>query len=301
MAGELGAVGEGLFEIGLDKGDTGPLRRGYGGDVANVCVMAARAGIGARLAARVGADALGRALLAFWGAEGVDVGHVQIEAGAPTGIYVNERTPGNAHRFDYHRRGSAGSLLAPKDIAPAFVSGLAVLHTSGISLAVVGAATAAAAERARAAGALISFAVNHRPNLDGDPESVLAAARGADVVFISAEEAELLLETSAIEEVREALGHDPSELVITLGANGAAIAAGSEVLTIRAPAVDAVDAAGAGDALAGAYLAARIRGLDPEPALRRGVAAAALSCRAFGCALSYPAGAEIEALAERLA
>lgn len=301
MAGELGAVGEGLFEIGLDKGDTGPLRRGYGGDVANVCVMAARAGIGARLAARVGADALGRALLGFWGAEGVDVGHVQIEAGAPTGIYVNERTPGNAHRFDYHRRGSAGSLLAPEDIAPAFISGLAVLHTSGISLAVVGAATAAAAERARAAGALISFAVNHRPNLDGDPEAVLAAARGADVVFISAEEAELLLETSAIEEVREALGHDPSELVITLGANGAAIAAGSEVLTIRAPAVDAVDAAGAGDALAGAYLAARIRGLDPEPALRRGVAAAALSCRAFGCALSYPAGAEIEALAERLA
>jgi 2-dehydro-3-deoxygluconokinase len=301
VAGELGAVCEGLFEIGLDKGDTGPLRRGYGGDVANVCVMAARAGIGARLAARVGADALGRALLAFWGAEGVDVGHVQIEAGAPTGIYVNERTPGNAHRFDYHRRGSAGSLLAPEDITPAFISGLAVLHTSGISLAVVGAATAAAAERARAAGALISFAVNHRPNLDGDPEAVLAAARGADVVFISAEEAELLLETSAIEEVRAALGHDPSELVVTLGANGAAIAAGSEVLTIRAPAVDAVDAAGAGDALAGAYLAARIRGLDPEPALRRGVAAAALSCRAFGCALSYPAGAEIEALAERLA
>ena len=83
MAGELGAVGEGLFEIGLDKGDTGPLRRGYGGDVANVCVMAARAGIGARLAARVGADALGRALLAFWGAEGVDVGHVRIEADRP--------------------------------------------------------------------------------------------------------------------------------------------------------------------------------------------------------------------------
>jgi 2-dehydro-3-deoxygluconokinase len=301
VAGELGAVGEGLFEIGLDKGDTGPLRRGYGGDVANVCVMAARAGIGARLAARLGADALGRALLAFWGAEGIDVGHVQIEVGAPTGIYVNERTPGNAHRFDYHRRGSAGSLLAPEDIAPAFISGLAVLHTSGISLAVVGAATAAAAERARAAGALISFAVNHRPNLDGDPEAVLAAARGADVVFISVEEAELLLETSAIEEVRGALGPGPSELVVTAGANGAAVAAGGEVLTIRAPAVDAVDAAGAGDALSGAYLAARIRGLDPESALRRGVAAAALSCRAFGCALSYPTGAEIEALAERLA
>lgn len=66
MAGELGAVGEGLFAMGLDKGDTGPLCRGYGGDVANLCVMA-QAGIGAQLAARVAADALGRALLAFLG------------------------------------------------------------------------------------------------------------------------------------------------------------------------------------------------------------------------------------------
>jgi 2-dehydro-3-deoxygluconokinase len=60
VAAVLGAVGEGLFEIGVDEGNEGPLRRGYGGDVANVCVMAARAGIGARLATRVGDDALGR-------------------------------------------------------------------------------------------------------------------------------------------------------------------------------------------------------------------------------------------------
>jgi 2-dehydro-3-deoxygluconokinase len=256
VAGGLGAVGEGLFEIGLDEGDEGPLRRGYGGDVANVCVMAARAGIDARLAARVGDDALGRALLAFWQAEGVDVGHVRTDSDAPTGIYVNKRTPCAAHRFDYHRRGSAGSRLAPEDIAPAFLDGLDVLHASGISLAVAGAATAAAVERARSAGASISFAVNHRPALRGDPEVVLAAARAADVVFVSTEEAKLLLETSDAEEVLEAL--------------------------------------------AGAYLVARIGGLEPRAALARGVAAAALSCRAFGCALSYPPAAEVETLAKTL-
>ena len=72
-------------------------------------------------------------------------------------------------------------------------------------------------------------------------------------------------------------------------------------MTVPAPSVEAVDAAGAGDALAGAYLAARLRGLDPAEALRRGVAAAALSCRGFGCALSYPPAAEVEAVAAELA
>jgi 2-dehydro-3-deoxygluconokinase len=129
---------------------------------------------------------------------------------------------------------------------------------------------------------------------------VLAAARAADVVFVSTEEAELLLETSDAEEVREALGSGPGEAVLTAGADGAAVAARGEVVTVRAPRVDAVDAAGAGDALAGAYLVARMGGLEPRAALARGVAAAALSCRAFGCALSYPPAAEVETLAKTL-
>ena len=300
MAGKLGAVGEGLFEIGLDQGSEGPLRRGYGGDVANVCVMAARAGMRTRLATRVGDDALGRALVAFWSSEGVDVAQVRVNPDAPTGIYVNERSAGGSHRFDYHRRGSAGSRLAPEDAGCALVDGLAVLHASGISLAVCGAATAAALEGARAAGASISFAVNHRPALGGDPEQVLAAARAADVVFVSDEEAELLLGTADAQGVRDALGATPREVVVTAGANGAAVATGGEVHDVPAPAVEAVDAAGAGDALAGAYLAARSRGDEPEVALRRGVAAAALSCRAFGCARSYPSAREVDALVAAL-
>jgi 2-dehydro-3-deoxygluconokinase len=89
--------------------------------------------------------------------------------------------------------------------------------------------------------------------------------------------------------------------VLTAGPNGATVAAGAHVLTVRPPAVEAVDAAGAGDALAGAYLAARIRGAESATAMRHGVAAAALSCRAFGCALSYPCAAEVEAVAASLA
>jgi 2-dehydro-3-deoxygluconokinase len=63
----------------------------------------------------------------------------------------------------------------------------------------------------------------------------------------------------------------------------------------RAFAVDVVDSAGAGDALAGAYLASRLAGAPPEVALDVGAVAAGLSCRARGCARSYPDRPELEA------
>jgi 2-dehydro-3-deoxygluconokinase len=295
VRGALGAVGEGLFEIGLDEGEGAPLRRGYGGDVANVCVMAARTGATARLAGRVGDDALGRALLTFWQNEGVETGHVHVDPEAPTGIYVNERTRNGTHRFDYHRRGSAGSRLAPEDLPDAFFDGLGVLHTSGISLAVAPAAAEAGVARARATGAAVSFAVNHRAALGGDPETVLAAALAADVVFVSTEEAASLLGTASPDQIPAALGNPTGEVVVTAGDDGAVVALAGEATAVPAPRVEAVDAAGAGDALAGAYLAARLNGLDPTAALCRGVVASALSCRSFGCALSYPDAGEVEA------
>jgi 2-dehydro-3-deoxygluconokinase len=301
VRGALGAVGEGLFEIGVDEGGDGPLRRGYGGDVANVCVMAARAGTIARLGARVGDDAVGRALLMFWRKAGIDVDHIRIADDAPTGIYVNERMHDGSHRFDYHRRGSAGSGLTADDLADSFFDGLGVLHTSGISVAVVPGTAEACVERARRFGAAISFAVNHRPTLGGDPDALLAAARSADVVFVSVDEAQALLGTFSPDDVPAALGSSASEVVVTAGADGALLSHDGAATAVAAPAVEAIDAAGAGDALAGAYLAARLQDLTPAEALRRGVAAAALSCRSFGCALSYPSAAEVEAAAAKLA
>ena len=68
----IGTIGEGLYELGVDEGNLdGPPRQGFGGDVANTAVMAAKLGK-ARLCARVGDDALGRLLLDFWRASGVD-------------------------------------------------------------------------------------------------------------------------------------------------------------------------------------------------------------------------------------
>jgi 2-dehydro-3-deoxygluconokinase len=297
----IGALGEGLFELGLDADSPdAPPRRGYGGDAANTAVMAARLGVGARLAGRVGADALGRELLAFWRSAGVDTRWVVVDDGAPTGIYVNERLADGGCRFHYHRRASAGSRLAPADVSDDFLAGLGFLHSTGVTLAISENAAEAARDgrrRARELGIAVSFAVNHRAALAPDVSALTAEARAADVAFVSFEEAEPVFGAERPDDVPRAVGRGPHEVVVTTGAGGALVATDGPIHRADAPSIDIVDATGAGDALAGAYLASRLQGLAPERALARAVVAASLSCRAFGCALSYPDAASVDASA----
>ena len=49
----------------------------------------------------------------FWRSRGVDADGVRPDAGAPTGLYVNETVGDGGHRFVYWRTGSAGSRFAP--------------------------------------------------------------------------------------------------------------------------------------------------------------------------------------------
>jgi 2-dehydro-3-deoxygluconokinase len=291
----IGTIGEGLYELGVDEGDVhAPPRGGYGGDAANTAVMAARYDE-ARLCGRVGDDALGLLLLEFWRSNGVDTRAVTVDA-APTGIYVNERLAAGGCRFHYHRRGSAGSRLGAGDVSDAFLDGLEALHFTGITLAISTSAAAAArlaARRAREQGALVSFAFNHRPALNGDSREVVACARTADVVFVSAEEAQAVLATADPEGIARALGAGPSEIILTLGGAGAVAIVDDLQVRVEAPPVEIVDTSGAGDALAAVYLAERIAGAPVEQALTQAVTAASLSCRSFGAALSYPDAAEL--------
>src|SRR3954469_3262776 len=97
----LGCAGAGLVELTVDP-ERADARLAFGGDVANVAVMAARAGARARLSGRVGADGPGEALLRFWRGEAIDVAHVTVDDAAATGLYLNEPSP-DGHRFVYWR------------------------------------------------------------------------------------------------------------------------------------------------------------------------------------------------------
>ena len=298
----LGAVGEGLVELSL-SGDRSDVELGFGGDAANVCVMAARHGATTRLAGRVGDDGLGTRLLDFWRAEGVDVSGVRRDGDANTGLYLNEVSGNAAHRFAYWRSGSAGSRLAPADLSADFFDGLGILVVTGVTLAISESSALAAARAvtlAREAGAKIACVLNHRPALGGNVLEVAHLARASDVVFGSTEDAAAIYGVTEVADLAAALGGGPDELVLTDGSRPAVVRTRDGTTWQPVPRVAVRDAAGAGDALAGAYLAARLRNVAPDASLLWGVAAATLSVGGRGCAASYPSMKATESLVSRL-
>ena len=249
-----------------------------GGAESNVAAHVA--GLGHRSAwfSRLGDDPLGRRVARQLAARGVDVSSVVFDPDHPTGVYFKD--PG--HGVRYYRAGSAASTLSTADLDTLDLSGVRVVHVSGITAAI--SATAAAfldgvIERARAAGVLVSFDVNHRPALWDAGEAahrLEALARRADLVFVGRDEAETLWTTTDAAAVRARFG-GVAELVVKDGDVGATAFAQGETVFEPALRVEVVEAIGAGDAFAGGYLAALLDGAPLAERLRAGHARAALT------------------------
>ncbi len=141
--------------------------------------------------------------------------------------------------------------------------------------------------------------LNHRPALGCEVDALAAIARSADVVIGSREDAGAVFGEDDPQRLRRA-GIDVPELVLTAGGEPVEAVVEDSLLAQPVPATDVVNAAGAGDAFAGAYLARRLAGRRPSEALAWGVAASASSVTRRGCAISYPSLSEVDALASRL-
>ncbi len=297
----IATLGEGLLEVGIEGGTgDGVLGRGFGGDAANVAVMVARMGARSRLITRVGDDAVGRLLVDYWRDQGVDVASVAVDPSSPTGIYTNATDGAGAHSFGYYRSGSAATGLAASDVEAGLSGPVQMLHTTGITLAISPAADEAvrlAIANARARDIAVSFDFNFRRQLRPDPARILETARRADVVFLADDEAEALIGSSVPEDVLLALGSVPGEVLVTQGAREGALYTAGRSYRLSPPKVEVVNAAGAGDAFAGAYLAARLASVEPAEALAMAVAAASLSCTRSGCARGYPSADAVRRLA----
>jgi 2-dehydro-3-deoxygluconokinase len=281
-APELLAVGETMAMVAPLTGgrlvDAVAFRVDAGGAESNVAVHVAALGHRAAWFSRLGDDALGDRILGQLAAHGVDVSRVERDAAHPTGLYVKD--PGNGVR--YYRAGSAASQLAAPDADEVELDGVRILHVSGITAAI--SATASAfldrlIARAREAGVTVSFDVNHRPALW---DAATAADRSrelaerADIVFVGRDEAELLWGTTTASEVRDLLP-TVRELIVKDGDVGATLFDGSGELFVPSLAVEVLEAVGAGDAFAGAYLASRLDGAEPVDRLRAGHERAALA------------------------
>jgi ribokinase len=282
----------------------GDLARYQGGKGGNQATAAARLGARVAFVGAVGDDEMGRQACSALASEGIDVAGLAVSSRAtgvalivvdPRGENLITVAPGaNDEVHAVHVRTALAALApGPDDV----VLVCREIPPDGVR---------AALEVGREAGSITI--------LNPAPADGLDAATLALADILTPNETELALlgglgsargnpETAA----RRVLAGQPTDagegdahgraVVVTLGAAGALIvrAAGAAV-AVPAPAVEVVDTTGAGDTLNGALAAGLADGLDLAGAVRRAVAAAALSTTRPGARGGMPTRAELEAL-----
>lgn len=307
-APDILALGEPMVEFN-QTGDDGGRRylQGFGGDVSNFAIAAARQGARAGMLTALGDDPYGAMLRALWAAEGVDARDVATDPQAYTAIYfVTHDAAG--HHFHFFRSGSAAARMTPAALPRARIAQARVLHLSGISLAISESAreTAfAAIEAARAAGVRVSFDTNLRLKLWplAQARAVMTEAmRRTDICLPSLDDATALTgldDPDAIVDHCLALG--AGVVALKLGAQGAIVADAAQRHRIAPHPCRPVDATGAGDTFGGAFVARLLAGDGLAEAGRYAAAAAALSTEGYGAVEPIPrADAVRRALAQNV-
>jgi 2-dehydro-3-deoxygluconokinase len=290
------AMGEALIEFMRqpDEGGRSLYEQGFGGDTSNAAIAAARQGASVGYLSAVGDDFFGQELRGLWQAEGVSHAHVLTRPGTPTGAYFVHPHPSGRH-FSYARRGSAASCYGPEDVPETAIATAKVLHASGLSQAIsptMRAAVLRAAQLGRANGTLFSFDTNLRLSLWSVDDARAAAAEilpFADIVFPSDDEAEHLTGLSDPDDILDHyLGYGARVVALKRGAKGARIATPLLRIDIEPAPSNPVDATGAGDSFAGAFLAYYLETGDVEKAGRLAAKVAAGTVSGFGAVSPIP-------------
>jgi sugar/nucleoside kinase (ribokinase family) len=250
-----------------------------GGSAANQAAWLASFGVKVDFAARVGVADV-QSETARLKAVGVTP-WLAGDAKRQTGRLIALIDPGGERSFLTDR--GANESLAVDDIPNALIAGAALIHLSGYSFF---------ADSPRAAVLDVIRRAGDKP-VSVDPASTeflrevgadnfLQWTHGAAILFPNAEEAAILAGSDDPEAQCARLAALYPLVVVKRGAVGAEAAEGARRWRVAAPKVEAIDTTGAGDAFVAAFLAARLKGAEIAPALKRAAAAGAAASTTVG-------------------
>ncbi len=282
----------------------GSLRLVPGGKGANQAVAMARLGSAVSLAGRVGTDPFGTSLLKALQTAHLDTSLVVVDEQeasgvaliflAPTGENAIVVAPG-ANMHVGEDEAQMQRILAVLPSARALVLQLEIPLSTVQTLIAAG------------HQANVPVVLNLAP-AQALPLEVL---RQVNVLVLNETEASFICDilnnaskpgqviSSVSEATRLALnlhGRGIAQVIITLGAQGAILAAGGNAVHVSAPPVQVVDTTASGDCFVGAFTVALTEGLLPAEALRFAVHASALKVTKFGAQSGLPTRGEVEAL-----
>ena len=274
---------------------------GYGGDVSNTAVAAARQGAKAAIFTALGGDSFGTDFLKLWDREGIDRSSVIVRPDGRTGAYFISYGD-DGHVFSYSRAGSAASLVRVDELPLGQIAASRILHASGISQAISDTcadAVFAAMRSARENKTIVSYDTNLRLRLwplDRARAVIHGAVALSDIALPGLDDAQQLTGHDRAEDICDFyLGLGCSVVALTMGKSGTMVATSDRREVIAARPVEAIDATGAGDTFDGAFLAEWLVDRDPFRAAAYANAAAALSTLGKGAVAPMPTRAETEA------
>jgi len=261
-----------------------------GGSGAIVATGAARLGLRVGFCGVVGDDPFGRFLRDELDRQGVDIGGLLLDAARPTGVTVVLARP--TDRAILTHAGTIADLRTDL-IDPARLERARHVHVSSYFLQQsLAPELPALFERVRAGGATTSVDPNWDPSgrWDGGLRDLLGHI---DVFLPNATEATRIAGIDELDDAVLALAERAGVVVAKAGADGALAAHGERLVRAAAPAIEALDSTGAGDAFDAGYLASMLAGDPLERSLAIANACGALSTRALGGVDGQPTMEEV--------
>jgi sugar/nucleoside kinase (ribokinase family) len=244
-----------------------------GGCAANTAAVLAKLGAEPRLAAVIGEDILGDAVLADLKAAGVCLDPVVRDAAAPTTAALVMVNPTGERSFFYRAGGT--DLLVNHHLPDTVLKTASIVHVGG-AMKLINLDLPKLLERAKSFGCVTSLDTDW--DVHGNWMKKLAGALPKlDYLLTNQEEAAMLTGKEAPREsARDLLTRGPQAVVVKRGEHGALLATRSGVTEFPAFCVKVQDTTCAGDCFAAGFLFGISHGWPLDESLRLANAAGAL-------------------------
>ena len=288
------SIGECMVEFfPVDNMDEN-FRMSFGGDTLNVIAAASKLGTRTGYITKLGNDVFGDYLLSNFINLNIDVSNIKRDDNQ-TGLYFILNQQGK-NQFLYYRKNSSASTLQYEDIATSYLKRSKILHTSGITQAISPSCRQVVKKvfaNAKKLGAVTSYDPNLRLklcSLSDARNNLTEILDHTDIMFLKVPyESSQLLGIDSEENICKYLHSKGVEIIILkVPDKDCLISYEGRIETIRTSSIDkATDTSGAGDALAGAFLAGICNEIPYTDALRTAVKFARESVKKQGTIISF--------------